>query len=458
MKALIFSIVAVVLAALLGAQGAEPTGPVAFEGARLLNGTSSLPVEDSVFVVENGHVTAAGPRGLTKVPAKATHVNLAGKTVMPGMINAHVHIGYEGYTTWGAEHYTFDNLVDHLTREAYYGTAVTTSVGTNLEPVAEQVEKAQQAHKLPMISRFQWLPGFAPPNGGPDQVLRVATNQLHVIHEVTTPNEARAEVRKLAARKIKWLKLWYDDRGGSYPKLTPETAIAIIDEAHKEHMIVHAHATQLDDQKFVVKNGADVLVHMVQNVKIDDELMKLLGERKPYWATVITLGDAAGVCKSDPFFEDALPKSVVATIRAKTQRRPLTANCAANPQAREEIMAYNFPRMIQAGARVVLGTDTGIEPGHTFGSGEHVELARWVDLGLTPADAIVAATSRPAQLFGMTDMGSIAPGKRASFIVLDANPLDDIHNTRKINSVYLDGLKFDRDGLLVKWKEVNATK
>lgn len=247
-------------------------------------------------------------------------------------------------------------------------------------------------------------------------------------------------------------------RGGSYPKLTPETAIAIIDEAHKAHMIVQAHATQLDDQKFVVKNGADVLVHMVQNVKIDDELMNLLGEKKPYWATVITLGDAAGVCTSDPFFEDALPKSVVERIRATTQRRPLTANCGANPQPREEIAAYNFPRMIQAGARVVLGTDTGIEPGHTFGSGEHVELARWVDLGLTPADAIVAATSRPAQLFGLTDMGSIAPGKRASFIVLDANPLDDIHNTRKINSVYLDGIKFDRDGLLAKWKQVNATK
>jgi imidazolonepropionase-like amidohydrolase len=458
MKGLRFSIVFVALGALLGAQGANPAGPVVFEGARLLDGTGSPPVEDSVIVVENGHFTAVGPRASTKVPAKATHVNVAGKTVMPGMINAHVHIGYEGYTTWRAENYTFDNVVDHLTREAYYGTAVTTSVGTNLEAVAEQVEKAQQTRKLPAISTFQWLPGFAPPNGGPDQVLRVATNQLHVVHEVTTPDEARAEVRKLAGRKIKWLKLWYDDRGGSYPKLTPETAIAIIDEAHKQHMIVQAHATQLDDQKFVVKNGADVLVHMVQNVKIDDELMKLLAEKKPYWATVITLGDVAGVCQRDPFFEDALPQSVIEKIRATTQRRGLTANCGPNPQPREETMAYNFPHMIQAGAGLVLGTDTGIEPGHTFGSGEHVELARWVNLGLTAADAIVAATSRPAQLFGLSDMGSIARGKRASFIVLDANPLDDIHNTRKINAVYLDGTKVDREGLLAKWKQANAAK
>ena len=115
-------------------------------------------------------------------------------------------------------------------------------------------------------------------------------------------------------------------------------------------------------------------------------------------------------------------------------------------------MAYNFPRMIAAGARIVLGTDTGIQPGHTFGSGEHVELARWVNLGLSPSDAIVAATSRPAQLLGLKDTGSLAAGKRADFIVLDANPLDDILNTRKIANVYLDGAKFDREAMIARWK------
>jgi imidazolonepropionase-like amidohydrolase len=106
--------------------------------------------------------------------------------------------------------------------------------------------------------------------------------------------------------------------------------------------------------------------------------------------------------------------------------------------------------MIEAGARVVLGTDTGVHPGHTFGSGEHVELARWVQLGLTPAQAITAATERPAELMGLRDLGTLAAGKRASFIVLDANPLDDIHNTRRISAVYLDGLKFNREALFPK--------
>ena len=150
---------------------------------------------------------------------------------------------------------------------------------------------------------------------------------------------------------------------------------------------------------------------------------------------------------------------MIAKIRATMERCSLNANCgppSANAATREAIIEYNFPRMIAAGARVVLGTDTGIEPGHTFGSGEHVELARWVQLGLTPLQAITAATQRPAELLGLTDMGTLAVGKRASFIVLDANPLENIRNTRRISSVYLDGVKFDREAMLARWKHADA--
>jgi imidazolonepropionase-like amidohydrolase len=265
----------------------------------------------------------------------------------------------------------------------------------------------------------------------------------------------------MAAKGIKAVKIWVDDRRGTYPKMTPEVYNAIIDEAHKHGIMVHAHATTLPDQKAVVRAGADVLVHLVQNEKLDDEYLALLKEKKPYWATVISLGDPTAVCEQDPFFEQALPASVIAKIRATTERRPLAPSCgppAANAATREAILAYNFPRMIAAGARIVLGTDTGIHPGHTFGSGEHVELARWVQLGLTPSQAITAATQRPAELLGLKDMGTLAVGKRASFVVLDANPLENIRNTRRITSVYMDGTKFDREALLARWKKADAVR
>jgi len=431
---------------------------VVYEGARLIVGDGSAAIENGRFVVQNGHIVAIGSS--VNAPVGATQVNLAGKTVMPALINVHVHIGYEKYTSWGARNYTAENVLDHLQREAFYGVAATQSVGSSPLEASLQFQRDQQAGKFPLASRFFFIPGYAPPNGGPDEVLREATNALHVINEVSTAAEARASIRKMAGLNIKAVKIWVDDRRGTYPKMTPEVYDAIIDEAHKHGMLVHAHATTLADQKAVVRAGADVLVHLVQGQKLDDEYLALLKEKKPYWATVISLGDPTAVCEHDLFFEQAMPTSVVAKIRATTERRPLAPSCgppAPNAAARETIIEYNFPRMLAAGARLVLGTDTGIEPGHTFGSGEHVEMARWVQLGLTPSQAITAATQRPAELLGLKDMGTLAVGKRADFIVLDANPLENIRNTRRISSVYLEGAKFDRGALLARWKKADAT-
>ena len=441
------SLAIAVLASLTLSSQTRTPGPVVYEGARLITGDGGAPIENGAFLVQNGRVSAIGPRADVKAPAGAARVDLTGKTVMPAMINAHVHIGYEGYTTWRAENYTAENVLDHLQREAFYGTAATQSVGTSPTEAALQFQRDQQAGKYPPASRFLFMPGMAPPNGGPDHILLKGTQALHVVHEVSTGPEARAAIQAMAARKIRNVKIWVDDRRGTYPKMPPEVYNAVIDEAHKAGMMVHAHAIQLADQKAVVRAGADVLVHTVTAEKLDDEYIAILRQKKPYWTTVIGLGDRSEACNADPFVDQSYPDRVLASIRAESCNPPTSGQ-----SARDETLGDNVRAMVAAGARLVLGTDAGIAARHSFGWSDHHEVARWVQFGLTPSQAIVAATSRPAEMMGIRDLGTMAEGKSADFIVLDANPLDDIRNTRRISRVYLRGVMLDRTVLADRWK------
>jgi len=450
----------IAVALLVSISGYSQTKSVIYEGARLILGDANAPVENGAFVVRNGRITAIGRKGSIQTPAGIARVDLAGKTVMPAMNNIHVHIGYEGFVSWSVENHTPENVLDHLEREAFYGVGTAMAMGEQPTAFAIKFRQDQLAGKFPPAARFFFAAGMAPPAGGPDALLIQGTTPLHAVYEVSTPDEAVAAVRKIAARKIKELKFWVDNRDntrGSMKKMPPEVYTALIEEAHKHGMIVHAHATNLQDQKGVVKAGVDVLVHTLAAEKVDDEFIAILKAKHPYWAPVMGLGDRSELCDGDnPFIEQSLPESVIADIRAGKTWLP-SSPCAAPANAqferREENLKYNFPKYIAAGARIVLGSDAGVSAKYSYGFAEHHEIGMYVNLGLTPAEAILASTSRPTEVLRITDTGMLAKGKRADFIVLNANPLENIRNTREIDSVYLYGTRLDRESLQVKFKQ-----
>ena len=446
-----------VIGALAWVTVSSQTGPagnaVVYEGARLIIGPAATPaIDNGAFVVQGGMITAVGRKGAVTAPAGATRVDLTGKTVIPALIDAHAHFGYTNITTEGAQsqNYTPQNLYDHFQREAVYGVGTVNDGGTAVVPLSLQFQADQKAGKYPGAARYVFNPGIVPPDGGPDEFLIKATRPVHANYEVITSKEARAAVLDVAGKGITHLKLWVGDRNGTYPAMPHEVYDAIIDEAHKHNIKVHTHAMIARDQKDILRAGSDLIVHILTTAKIDDEELALIREKKPFWAATEVSNYLRDAC--DPFNTMELPEKTIAEM-CKRNAAPGNAG-----NTRDEMIKNNFPAMRAAGARIVVGTDSGIRNVTALGNSVHSSMAAFVSLGMTPAQALEAGTALAAEALDIKDVGRLAMGTHADFVVLDANPLDNIANTRRISAVYLGGVKLDREPLLAKWKNQGGTR
>jgi imidazolonepropionase-like amidohydrolase len=415
-----------------------------FEGARLITGDGRV-IESSAFVVTGNRISQVGRKGEVTMPSGGRRVDLTGKTVIPALVDAHVHMGYRKGLDFSQNNYTRENLSDILDRFAYYGVGAILEAGTARSDLPYEMRANPPRGALYLTAGR----GFGMPNAGPGGPMRDSA------YGVTTEQEARADVRELAAKKPDLVKIWVDDRGGTVEKLRPDLYRAIIDEAHKNNLRVFAHVTKLDDVKDLLRAGIDGFAHMVRDRDIDDEMIALVKARpnvffqQTLWGERLSFYTAKPAWVDEPILRDTFSPEEIRLLGESFTK-------AENPAAREagETNLRNIRKLKAAGARLVLGTDTGgVSGGQYFGLGSHIELELLVTRGgLTPMEAILAGTRNSAAVLGLDRMGSIAVGKSADFIVLDANPLDNISNTRKINKVFLRGNEVTRAALAAKWR------
>ncbi len=388
----------------------------AFEGARVIVGDGSEPIEDAVFLVEEDQFLGLGRRGEIEIPAGSTRVDLTGRTVMPALIDTHTHLSR-----------TRPELEEDLRRRAYYGVAAAMSLG-------------QDDGGAPFEIRNETIPGAARYLTVGRGITRPEPGRSEIPFWVSTADEARQAVQDLAADNIELVKIWVDDRSGQYEKLTPELYGAVIDEAHTRGMRVTAHIFSLEDAKGLLRAGIDAFAHGIRDQDVDDEVIALFKER-PSVVLVPNL-PGRGIAEDLSWVGDTIAPGELAELQARFVDRP---------EARESfsIQARNLERLNREGVTIALGTDGNSS------WGPHLELADMVATGMTSHEVIVAATSNSAEFLGLSQLGTIATGKDADFVILNANPLDDIQNTRRIESVYIRGVEVDRAGLSNRW--LNST-
>jgi imidazolonepropionase-like amidohydrolase len=419
-----------------------PADTVVIEGARVFDGHGELGSVS--LVVEDGRIARIVPAGGEDgLPAGAERIDYGGRYIIPGLVSAHSHVGNTDGTEHGDRFYTRDHVVRNLRQFQAYGVTTVTSLGLNGEGFfdirGEVNADPGLGAQLYGAGAGIGVVGGAPPAAGMglenDPVARPAS-----------ADEARQAIRDQVDGGVDLVKLWVDDLGGSAPQMAPEVYRAAIEEAHRYGVKVAAHIHDMEPAAGLVAAGVDIIAHGVRDRPLDPGLVEAMASAGTWYVPTVFINEANYWFAEnperldDPFVANALQSALREQFEDGSWRESvLSGDAIGREKAAVDTNLANLRAAHEGGVAIGFGTDSGAMPQRLIGFAEHRELELMTEAGFTPEQALAVATRDSARLLGLDDRGTLAVGRRADFIVLEANPLQDIRNTRGIVAVWQAG-------------------
>jgi imidazolonepropionase-like amidohydrolase len=421
----------------------------------LVDSVAGRAIPKSALIMDNGKITWVGPASRLKTPDGAQVTDLAGRYLMPGLIDLHIHISAVQDLAQNPRFYTRQNIEKDLRQYAAYGVTTVQSMGTDTDlvfdimkqrtgrPSYARVYSAAQGlvYCTPVATCSTGITG-TPFNGGYGGIIPGVNTPFDTVEDAIRAVDVQAD------KGADFIKIWVDDEFGTLPKMPPEIRKAVIDQAHKRGLRVLAHVFHLSDAKQLVEAGVDGFVHMVRSEPVDAAFVNAM-KQKGVWQVAGTLSREASMFAfgteppfiNDPFFAASLSPAALAALKNDQRKAGIANGPRYQEYMRIEARAQQgYKRLATSGVKYGMGTDSG-PPGRFGGFFAHWELEEMVAAGFTPAQALTAATRSAAEWLKNDEIGAVAPGKWGDLLVLDANPLADIKNTHKISGVYIAGNK-----------------
>lgn len=400
----------------------QETAFTAFSGARIIDGSGATPIENGILLVQEDQIIAVGTREEVEIPKQSHVIDLTGKTIIPGLINGHGHVGDVKGISGG--HYSAENLAENLSIYATYGITTVVSLGGDQE---EAVSFRHLHDKNPTNRSRLFISG--------------------AVISGDTPGEAEKMVVANHEMGVDFMKIRVDDNLGNTTKMSEEVYRAVIARSHDFGYKIATHSYYLEDSRKLLEAGSDLLAHSIRDLPVDESFVQLIREKNIGYCPTLTRELSTFVYEDtaaffeDPFFQKVYNKETIQPLLDPERQENVAANSNGQTYKKQLPTAFaNLKTLSDSGVPIVFGTDSGV-PTRFMGYFEHLEMEMMAEAGLSPMEILVSATKNVAEYLQLDGLGTLSPGHFADFIILDANPLEDIRNTREINEIYIGGNK-----------------